>query len=452
MQTSIPFGETQINIELPDEVDILSMKAPSAIADPLSAIEAAMDKPLGTDPLEVIIKRKRRECKSPRAVIVISDNTRPVPYRGENGILWPLVKRLIDGGINTGDITVLIATGMHRGLNKDELKKMIDPRLFAAGITMVNHDSREAENLCYLGKTGRGSEVYINKLYMESEIKILTGLVESHFMAGASGGRKSICPGLIGEESTKIFHGAEMMADPDSTDLKLEGNPCHEEALEVASKAGADFILNVTLDHKFNVTGVFGGDLKIAHEAAVEHLKSYTALTFQGEYDIVISHAGFVGINHYQVAKAGTVAARIVRPGGYVLMVADNKDTDSIGSLEYRTVLQLLTLNGPEAVDRLLKSPDWVFIPEQWQVQMWNRLFRKIPFDHFFYYSPQFGKQEYQLIPGEPFERSEGLEGGEDPDNMIPSLIKRKIRQLQSIVGREARIAFLKDGPYGIPL
>lgn len=453
MQTSyIPFGDESLAVELPDTVDILSMRAPKAIAEPQAAIAEALNNPLGTEAFDALVARKCSARKAPRAVIVISDNTRPVPYTGETGILWPVVERLIAGGISGGDITILVATGMHRGLTEAELERMIDPRVHKAGVQFVNHNGKDAGNLSYLGTTARGSEVYINRLYVESDIKILTGLVESHFMAGASGGRKSICPGLIGEESTRIFHGAEMMANPDATDLKLAGNPCHEESSEVAGKAGADFIINVTLDHGFNLTGVFAGELKAAHEAAVEHLKSYTAIDFEGEYEIVLTHAGFVGINHYQAAKAGTVAARIVKPGGHVLMAANNSDTDPVGSLEYRTVLQLLTLNGPKAVDRILKSPDWTFIPEQWQVQMWNRLFNKIPLHHFHYYSPQFGAAEYGLTPGEPLGALAGVTDPASPKELIPRLIARGVERLRKELGEGVRIAYLKDGPYGIPL
>ena len=453
-KAELPFGSKHIELSLPDNVDILGMGVPVALDSPAQKIQEALDLPIGSPGLDDVIRAKKGSVNKPKAVIVISDNTRPVPYTGEQGILLPIVERLIKNGVSGGDITVLVATGTHRGLTRDEVERMIDSRVFDAGVKLVNHDCKDDDNLTYLGKTARGSEIYIDKLYVESDIKILTGLVESHFMAGASGGRKSICPGLIGEESTFIFHGAPMMADPNTTDLLLEGNPCHAESFEVASSAGADFIINVTLDHSFNVTGVFAGNLKEAHEAAVEYLKSYTAVPYEGEYDIVFTHAGFVGINHYQVAKAGCVAARIIKPGGHVLMVADNADTDPVGSLAYRTVLQLLTLNGPDAVDKILLSPDWTFIPEQWQVQMWNRLYRKIPLNNFHYYSPQFGEEEYRLIPGSRLTELAGVSAEGSAESVLPQMISKAIENLkkQHKGPGNPRIAYLKDGPYGIPL
>ncbi len=450
----VPFGSRHIEVNLPDDVDVLGMGTPVALDAPAEKIQAALDSPINSPGFDEIVKEKTTAKANAKAVIVISDNTRPVPYTGEQGILWPLVDRLMKNGVAAADITVLVATGTHRGLTREEVERMIDGRVFEAGCQLINHDCKDDENLTYLGKTARGSEIYIDKLYVESDIKILTGLVESHFMAGASGGRKSICPGLIGEESTFVFHGAPMMADPNSTDLKLEGNPCHEESFEVASSAGADFIINVTLDHSFNVTGVFAGALKEAHEAAVEHLKSYTAVPYKGEYDVVFTHAGFVGINHYQVAKAGCVAARVIKEGGHVLMVADNADTDPVGSLAYKTVLQLLTLNGPDAVDKILLSPDWKFIPEQWQVQMWNRLFRKIPLKNFHYYSPQFEDAQYALSPGGKLSDLAGVSEDGTPEKLLPDMVSKSIDALKKAHKgpNPLRIAYLKDGPYGIPL
>ena len=452
IRTELPMSGHKTEIFLPEGTDILTMGVPAVLPDPGKRVREALDSPVDGPTLDSLVSEARSGKDRPTAVIVISDNTRPVPYTGPSGILWPIAERLIRGGIAPSDILVLVATGMHRGLLPAEIDQMIDHRVIQAGIKVINHDCQDQDRLVHLGRTRRGSEVYINRLYMDADIRILTGLVESHFMAGASGGRKSICPGLIGEDSTLVFHGPEIMGDPNTTDLLLDGNPCHEEALEVASAAGAEFIVNVTLNHEFRLTGVFAGSLRSAHEAAVDHLKSYTAVSFDGEYDIVVTHAGFVGINHYQAAKAATVAARIVKEGGHVLMIADNTDTDPVGSLAYRTVLQLLTLNGPEAVEKVLRSPDWTFIPEQWQVQMWNRLFRRIPINHFNYYSPQFQQGDYACVPGNPLPAlayPDSLWTGE-PD--IPAMIDRAIDRLSRDFRNPPRIAYLKDGPYGIPI
>ena len=288
---------------------------------------------------------------------------------------------------------------------------------------------------------------------MDADIKILTGLVESHFMAGASGGRKSVCPGLIGEAGTFIFHGPEMLDHPKATDLVLAGNPCHEEAVEVAKVAGADFIVNVTLDRSFVVSGVFAGELESAHAAAVEQVIKHIGVPFEKSYDVVISHAGFVGINHYQAAKTGTTALKVVKPAGFVILADENIDSaHPVGALTYRTTLRLLKLLGAEKFMKLIKSPDWVFITEQWQVQMWSKLFTHIPMDNFYYYSPQFTSEHYSVVPG--------IDGSQfvSSISIIQAAQEFYLGALKDVAKRihkqidDLSVCILLDGPYGIPV
>jgi len=330
---------------------------------------------------------------------------------------------------------------------------MLDQEVFDLGIAIVNHDCNDLEHLTHLGVTSRGTQIYIDSYYMDADIKILTGLVESHFMAGASGGRKSICPGLVGEAGTFIFHGPEMLDHPKSTDLVLEGNPCHEEALEVAKTAGSDFIVNVTLDSSFTVSGVFAGELEAAHAAAVEQVIKHVGVSYEKSYDVVISHAGFVGINHYQAAKTGSTAQKVVTSDGFVIIAAETIDSaHPVGALTYRTSLQLLKLLGAEKFMKLIKSPEWVFIPEQWQVQMWSKLFAHIPMDNFYYYSPQFTSEHYAVVPGidgSQFVNSTSITEAAQEFYLgaLEDVAKRMNKQVE-----ELSVCVLIDGPYGIPV
>jgi nickel-dependent lactate racemase len=457
MKTEIKFGNETVEIRVPDGTEVFAMAPPEPLKNPEAAIREALTQSIGSPGLDQLIADKLRSKPEATAVVVISDNTRPVPYRGEKGILWPVLERLIDGGVAPGRIIVLVATGTHRPLTETELRTMLDPRVFEAGIAVINHDCQDRANLVDLGETRRGSRIFINRQYREADLKILTGLVESHFMAGASGGRKSVCPGLFGEEGTYVFHSAKMLASPNARDLILDGNPCHEEALEVAQTAGADYMINVTLDHQFNLTGVFAGDLVQAHRKAVERLKEYVALPFAKEYDLVITHAGFVGINHYQAAKAGVAAAQLVKPGGSLIMAANNTDSSPVGSPRYQTVLHLLKMIGVENFNRLILSGDWTFIPEQWQVQMWCKLFAKIPLSNFIYYSPQLARSDYDFLPGVDgniFLPSELRYQGtlETIPRVIEGAIAEKIKELNARGIDHPAIAYLSDGPYGIPV
>ncbi len=455
IKTDFPIGPEKDGLKLPDGTDILRMPHPPRLDDYASAVRQSLAEPVASERLEQIIRSKTAGGKSVNelsACIVISDSTRPVPYKGEQGILWPLADILLKEGVEPENILVLVATGTHRAQTEEELRDMLDTRIFENGIRVANHDCTNEQALVNLGTTSKGGNIIINRDYMESDIRILTGLVESHFMAGASGGRKSICPGLIGEESTFVFHGAPMLAHENSRALLLDGNPCHEESKEMALKAGADFICNVTLDGDFNLTGVFSGDLIKAHEAAVEHLKSYTAIPVDKKYDIVVSHGGFVGINHYQVAKAGVEASRIVRENGYVLIGGDNTDTDPVGSIYYRTALQLLKIQGTENFEKILTSPDWAFILEQWQVQMWTKLFKLIPQDHFYYFAPQFSDGEYMVCAGEDMRKLSGSDSASIPEQ-ISLALENLIEKVKLETGREeVSVCWMADGPYGVPL
>ena len=453
----LPLGTETLELALPPGTEVLSMSTPETLADPEAAIAEALVHSINSPSLDELIAAKLAQHSNPTAVIVISDSTRPVPYTGPAGILWPIIAKLLEHGIDPGAITVLVATGTHRPNTLDELKQMLDPRVFEHNIAVVNHDCRDTDNLAYLGKTQRGSQVYINKTYLNADIKILTGLVESHFMAGASGGRKSICPGLIGEASTYIFHGAEMLSSPEARDLVLEGNPCHEEALEVAKMAGADYIVNVTLDHQFRLTGVFAGELEAAHQKAFERVFGYVSIPIAKPYDIVVTHAGFVGVNHYQAAKVAVASIPALKPNGKLIIAANNTDPDPVGSPQYRTVLHLLKLMGAEKFKQLILSPDWTFIPEQWQVQMWARVFDRIPQEHLVYYSPQLTQRDYAFVPGVAGNRYLAPERvnsatAADIPQVISAAVSEAVQEFRAKHNTEPTIAYLADGPYGIPV
>ena len=310
------------------------------------------------------------------------------------------------------------------------------------------------ERLSFLGMTKRGTKVMIDSVYTEADLKIATGLVESHFMAGASGGRKAICPGIIGEESTFIFHGPALMDDENSRDLVIEGNPVHEESLEVAKMAGVDFIVNVTLDHSFHVTGVFSGDLEKAHLAAVEHIRKDVEVAIPAQADIVITHAGFVGINHYQAAKCGVASLGALKKDGYLITIANCTDQGNvIGSANYRTALALLHLDGPDKFNKLLRSPDWVFLPEQWQVQEWAKVFRRIPENHYYFFAPQIPHREFDLLPGIDI-RTLGNEDEKDK-NVYSRMVELAISDIEKRTGKkreDMKIIYIADGPYEIPV
>ncbi len=449
---TLEFGEDVLRLDLPPGADLLALPADLPLADPATAIRGALRAPIGCPALPEIIRAKRSQKPDLRAVVVVSDNTRPVPYRGEQGILDPLLDILREEAVEA--IELLVATGTHRPLTDEELRDLLPERVFDGTIQITNHVCTDAAMLRTVGQTSRGTDASINTHYLDADLKILTGLVEPHFMAGASGGPKSVCPGVVGEAATYTFHGPELMAHPRADSLVLDGNPCHEESLAVAEQAGVDFIVNVTLNSAKRVTGVYAGHVRDAHRQAVAHVVRTAGIPIDHEYDHVVTHAGFVGINHYQAAKAAVEAAKAVRPGGQMLLVANHTDRHPVGSTNYRHVLQHLTALGVDKFTDMLFRPDWTFIPEQWEVQMWARAFRKLEgLDHLTYCAPQLTGPLFAdcNIPGRDGGADVPASAGLSDRGLAETMMQNAVTRFAQ-AHPNTSIAVLLDGPYGVPL
>lgn len=369
---ALPFGGQEVRFLVPPQTDVLGVKGEKALVDSGEEVIKALQRPIAAPPLREIV-REKGEPASLRVAIVVSDITRPLPYRE---VLPPLLRCLHDEGVRKEAITLVVATGMHRQSTPQEKVLMFGEEVVRS-YRIEDHDCRDRSRLRYGGRTSRGTEVWANATFYEADLRILTGLVEPHFMAGFSGGRKSVCPGLVDEKTLERFHGPDFLVDPKADNLILEGNPCHEEALEVAQMVGVDFILNVTVNRAFRITGVYAGDMVEAHLEACRRISKGVSIPLSEPYDLVITHGGYVGMNHYQTAKAACSALGALREGGWLVVVADHRDPDPIGSPEYRTLLHLLKLQGPEAYGEILRHPLWRFTRDQWEPQMWARVLKK---------------------------------------------------------------------------
>jgi nickel-dependent lactate racemase len=471
VSTCVPlqFDSYATELVLPRGADILRVRQAEPLADVPRAVAEALLTPIGCPPLADLCREALERMASvdraapPSVVVVVSDHSRPVPYRGGSGILWPLLVSLLNAGASAEWITLLVATGTHHVLADSDIWALFDPRVRETGVRVSSHDAADPDRLVPLGTSRGGVEVAVNRTYAEADLRILTGLVEPHFMAGASGGRKSICPGLLDVQSVRDFHGPAVVASDGIGDLCLEGNPCHEHSLEIASLAPADFILNVTTRADGRVTGVFAGDMVQAHEAAVEHLRDFAEVPLEEPYDIVVSHAARVGINHYQASKAICSAASAVRQGGHLVLIADSTDSDPVGSQSYRRLLALLSEEGPAAFEARLLADDWTFAQDQWAVQSLARLLKAVPPEHLFYFSPQTALVDYSLLPcrhpaavlSEVFGAPRGSVGsgsaGEMVGRFVRAAVDRAVKESREKSGREPRIACLADGPHCVP-
>ncbi len=445
----IEFGSVSFGLRVPERADVLSLPDVAALKNPACAIRLALANPIGNESLRVMAQRACAERVDTHAVIVVSDNTRPVPYKGEDGIIDPILEVLRGSGV--ARTTILVATGTHRALDNSELKTLLPPSAFQDDVRIINHVCTNDASLRNIGTTSRGTEAWVNTTYLDADIKILTGLVEPHFMAGFSGGRKSICPGLVGLESTHVFHGAVLMADPRADSLILDGNPCHEEALEVAHMAGCDFIVNATVDRHRRLTGIFCGDMEAAHEAACAHATDANAIPIDHEYDIVVTHAGFAGINHYQAAKAACEASKAVRPGGTIILAAHHTDRHPVGSAHYREGLALLATLGPDRIDAALTAPEWSFMPEQWEVQKWAQPLRTLGGKkNLIYCAPQLTGAIFADCHVPAVDGGEGLDMVDDAATAASAMVQRAL-DIRLEANPHATVVVLADGPYGVP-
>ena len=445
------FGREKVPVRVPGDAEILAMGRAEPLPDPARAIREALRAPIESTPLAQIARTKLEANPGSKAVVVISDDTRPVPYHDDDtGILLPVIDELLNAGMPSQHIRILVATGTHHAMTEESLRDFLHPRIFELGIPIVNHDCRNPDDLVCIGTTAFGGDIFINRLYRESDIKVLTGLVESHFMAGVSGGRKSICPGLLAERSIHILHAGPILSSPQAADLVLDGNPVHAEALQVAKMAGCDMIVNVTLDSAYRLTGVFAGDMEAAHLRAVDTLKSYAGIPILDTYDLVITHTGFVGINHYQAAKGGQVCIPVLKPGGLCVLAGIHPDVDPIGGATYKSMMRLLGEMGADSYVEAILDPEWSFVPDQWEAQMWARLFKKTPPENLIYCTMDIPQEDFAWLPGTDARTL--APGAEDIRSLIDEAVRSAVRKLEASLGRPPSTAVLIDGPYGIPL
>jgi len=451
---SVEFGQNVLEIGVPPNCVELSMKAVSPLTDPGAEIERALSNPIHSLTLEEIVRKKTKKPEELTAAITVSDITRPVPYKGDHGILTPVLRRLEASGIRKQNIRIIVGTGTHRPSTVEEKIEMFGEAVVKEYL-VVDHNCEDTDSLTYIGKTQSGTKVFLNSLFHSSDIKIATGLVETHFMTGVSGGRKAICPGLVDKRTIEKFHSPNFLESPYSDNLILEGNPCHQEALEVAITVGIDFIVNVTLDKDMRVTGVFAGDLEKAHLEAFHFMKNYTVIPVDHEYDIVLTHGGYVGRNHYQTAKAACGALGAIKNGGTLIIAADNRDTEPIGGPEYRSLIHLLKLQGTDGYVQIISDPAWKFTKDQWEPEVWARVLRKVGEEGLIYCTLEISREDHCLLPGQcgldfmgRKRKKPSLDAAVEMVQNAVLFAVHKYREKEM----SPTMAFIREGPYAVPI
>ena len=366
MRIKMDYGKTGLMVDLPNDKVIgpLEIKNAIPLANQSQAISDALANPIGSKPLAEIAKGKKTAC------ILICDITRPVP----NKVILPqILKTIEEAGVPRSGITILIATGLHRPNEGEELVELVGEDI-ANNYRVENHHGKETSEHDYLGITPKGVPVYIDSRYIRAELKITTGLIEPHLMAGYSGGRKVICPGIAGIETVKVWHGPKFLEHPNADCGIVEGNPVHEENTYIALMSGCDFIVNVCVDGNRQITWAGAGDMIKAWEAGVSFVRQVVRVPIKEPVDIVLtSCAGYpLDITWYQAVKGLIGALPIIKKGGTIILVASL--TEGLGSPEFQQVLS----ENPDlkAFKKRILETDY-FVMDQWQLEEFAKVIEK---------------------------------------------------------------------------
>lgn len=422
MRVEMAFGKTGLSLELPEAEQrpdaprwtVLEPRWAPPLADEPAAIAAALDQPCAGPALEELA----RGCGS--AAISVCDITRPAPNRVT---LPPVLERLERAGIAREKITILIATGLHRPAPPEEIISIVGEEIYK-NYQVENHFAREKADHRHLGQTSRGTPVWIDRRFTDAGLHITLGFIEQHLMAGFSGGRKLIAPGLAYQDTIRSLHSPLFMRDSRAVEGSIEDNPLHAELLEIAGLARHDFALDVALSPGRRICGVFAGEPRVSHATGIAFVREKTTASIPGLYDAAItSAAGFpLDLTFYQTVKGITAASHIVRPGGVILIVS--ACTEGVGAAEFARML--LEFDRPEdLLEKLTSSP---VVVDQWQLEKLALVFQR---HRVLFHVPGLAPEYSSRLWGRSYDSA-----------------PEAVAALVSILEPGAEVAVLPEGPY----
>ncbi len=416
MRTDFAFGKTGLSVDLPvgPQYRVLETRWAEASADEAGLLEEALDRPIGCPPLRELAAGRRS------AAISVCDITRPAPNRRT---LPPLLARLEEAGIPRNRTTILIATGLHRPATESEIVEILGAEI-AANYPVVNHNARELADHRELGMTKSGTPVFVDRRFVDADLRITLGFIEQHLMAGFSGGRKLIAPGLAYQETIKNLHSPRFMRDPRAVEGSVEENPLHQELLEIAQMAGHDFVFDVVLSEARKIAAAFAGEPRQAHAEGIAFVRVSSTQWIPGKVDAAItSAAGYpLDLTFYQGVKGVTAASHIVKPGGIILLMA--ACDEGAGAPEFSRLMK--EFPNPQAfLETISKTPVTI---DQWQLE---KLALVVATHRVWWYTPGLPQEYHATIWGTPFPTAASA-----------------LQALHSEVGSGAEVALLPEGPY----
>ena len=418
MKIKLAYGEGHLAVEFPeDRTTVIEPTASAGLPDEHAALMSALDLPIGVPALRQLVRKD--SC----VTIVFTDITRATP----NHRLIPWLLDYLSGLVPRENITLLNGLGTHRPNTRAELEKLLTPAV-VENYRVLNHEPENLAAHVQLGVTRDGTPALLNRHLVAADVRIITGFIEPHFFAGFSGGPKGIMPGVAHLRTVMSNHGARNIGDASAVFGITEGNPIWEEMRDIALRAGPSFLLNVALNDERQITGIFAGDLLAAHKAGIEFVRR-SAMQPVGElFEVVVTtNSGYpLDMNLYQGVKGMSAGARILKPGGTLILAAECREGMPANSPMDK---MLRGVSGPEAVLALLAASGEAR-PEQWQAQILALIQRRANI------------LVYSSLPDEII-RAAHLKPCRD--------IAATVAETLGKIGGQARVAVLPQGPLTIP-
>ncbi len=422
MIVDLLYGKTGLPVAFDDDMDVTVIAKPpmSLLADPDAAVRQALAVPVGCSPLAELAAGKRSAC------ILICDITRPVP----NGLfLRPLVETLLEAGLDASNVTVLVATGLHRPNLGEELAELLGDPWLLDRVPVVNHDALDDAAHVDFGETPTlGTPVKLDRRFVEADLRIATGLVEPHFMAGYSGGRKVVAPGIAHADTIRTFHSARFLEHPCAVQCRLEGNPLHEEQLEIVRMLGDVYALNTVIDDARRLSFVNFGEIVASHAEAMAYAdRCLTVPVVRRFRTVVTSAAGYpLDQTYYQTVKGMVTPMDILDHDATLILASDC--SEGLGSDAFRASQRRLIDLGADAFLASLLEKRFADIDE-WESEMQTKAQRA-------------ARVRMRCRLDEHDRRLTGVELIDSVEDAVRESVDRS---------RDNAVAVIPEGPYVVP-
>ena len=418
------YGVGRMALQVPQQALVLEGQQVQALPDPASAVRQALADPVGSASLADLVRARRPST----VAVTVSDITRPVPNQQ---LLPVLLDVLQQAGVAPAQVVVVVGTGMHRPSTAEE-RELFLGREVLSRVEVVDHTADRPETLVRLSDD---PPVSVNARFAGADFRIVTGLIESHFMAGFSGGRKGVCPALTDLQTIQRFHSYQTLDHPLADNGILAGNPCHEIGLQVARQVGVDFLCNVAITRERRMAGIYCGDMEAAHQLGCREVGRWNRAPVDGALDLVITNGGGFPLDQtfYQTVKGMVSALPALGPGSTLLQVS--RCDQQLGSEAYTDLLQRWGRDWRGFQTEASRSSETLL--DQWELQMQCKVLRRVGLDRLWFASDGIPPETQQRLALRPL-----LGPGE-----ASVRAQRAVDQFMA-QNPGARVAVIPEGPY----